>query len=182
MTLLKTKINTKIILSCWIYSSLALLTSFFFEYTKEIQPCLFCKLQRLAFLGIFLISTSCLAFYCNFFVYYLLKILLILCFIFASVHLALQMSLIRDICSVPIKMSSIEAFKDLMYASKNSGCTAIPWKILGLPVSAFNAAFSLSIFLMVIFYGRVKKSGCQNTSFYLQMVNEFRKKLWRPYV
>jgi disulfide bond formation protein DsbB len=158
LTFTKTKTYSKILLLSWVYSFIALLASFFFEYTHEIHPCIFCLLQKLTLLGIFLASTCCLFFYGNFCTDIFLKISLILCFIFASAHLAIQMDLIRDICSVPKKINSLEAFQELLYTNKNnSECATITWNILGLPASAFNAIFSLSAFMLAITSEKQKK-------------------------
>jgi hypothetical protein len=67
------------------------------------------------------------------------------------------MGLTRDLCALPQKINSIQAFNELLYTNKKSGCSIITWNILGLPVSAFNAVFSFSVFLIAIYCGKEKE-------------------------
>jgi disulfide bond formation protein DsbB len=126
---------------CWGFAGIALILSSLQEYLGKIEPCQLCKWQRLPFVVLFFIAPVG---FTNIYAKTVQKIVkgcLLLSFALGCFHLLIQTGLIADTCSVPQTINSMQDFENMLALSPS--CSKISWSILSIPLSAYNATFSL---------------------------------------
>lgn len=118
-----------------------------FEVFLNVEPCLFCKLQRYVYIALLVPSflsitkESCR----NIHMTRLMQLCFLIGGLLALYHLLMQWGLISDFCAVP-KINSIEQFESLL---NKKSCSEISWKVFGMPITFFNLGISLIFFTLL---------------------------------
>ncbi|MDB2613916.1 disulfide bond formation protein B [Chlamydiales bacterium] len=136
------------------YSVSSLIISAWAEFGFRIPACQLCYFQRLVLLILVPLSffsiTKGSSALTNFFLS--TALLALLCI--SSYHFLIQLGLFNDSCLLS-KAPSRDAF--LASIKTHNGCSAITFKILGIPASFVNTLFSLCCLLFQLFEWIVKK-------------------------
>lgn len=132
------KKNDQILWGCWSFAALAILISYSYEFFWKINPCYFCKLQRIPYFSMILIIPI------GYFISRKqgIKIATLLCLftsiVLATTHTLIQMGWISDTCTTPV-VDTIESFHQSL---ESVSCSEYSWAFLGLPISGYNALIS----------------------------------------
>jgi disulfide bond formation protein DsbB len=149
----KWQINLPLIVT-WLYSLIALSCSFYQQYIAQIDPCYLCKLQRLPFFAIFLITP--IGFIANFnqIACRFLQLFFLISLCLALYHLLIQFGLVNEQCIMNQTINNREDFL-LLLTKPSISCSEIKWKIFGMPITAYNLIFSL--FFLFYLRNRIQK-------------------------
>ncbi len=138
---------------CCLVSAVILLASYLAQYLWQIEPCRLCKLQRLPYF--FILCLSILP--ALKIKYGIIRTLLIFAFVGSSLlsayHLLVIGGFISDFCAVKSNVATIDDFMSML--DTQVPCSKAIWKLLGLPMAAYNMLVSL--FFLGLF---VKKKPC----------------------
>lgn len=137
-----------------ILSSLCLIFSIGYEYFSQQDPCTLCKLQRLPYLGIFVMSCAGILMQNK-----KISLTWILAFSLvslglASYHVMVQKGLFSDPCKVG-KVSSLEAFQAAL--EKKKGCSQVQGSLFNIPLSWLNVLVSFLCVVVQLIGFRTRK-------------------------
>lgn len=141
-------------------SVLALIISESFKFFWQVQPCTLCKIQSLIYLflmfasGYYIIALRSRKAHCedskrwkkDKISWFIISSIALLGFIASTIHFAIQLQLIEDVCSIA-KVTNLAAFKETVFKQRiPSSCAKITLSIFGVPASGLNAAIFMSFF------------------------------------
>lgn len=142
-------------------SLIALATSFLAQYSWGYQPCLLCKLQRLPYLFLGVVSTWAIIFpKSRKWLSFILLIVIAMGLLLSLYHLGIQLGILKDRCSMKISIQSIESFGQHLVQKKP--CSEISLSIFGVPISGLNSLFFL-IFGIVRLSKKFEKRSSKST-------------------
>ena len=135
-------------------SAVALFSSYAAEYVWGQSACKLCKIQRLIF--VFLAFGSVLGFliplkemarkFC-------LLVLLGSCIV-ASYHALIQFGLLKDRCSMQVKITDLDSFETALLINSSASCSSHSWTVFNVPIAVVNGCFS---FLLLILASKGRK-------------------------
>ncbi len=134
---------------CLCFSLLAICLSLISEFVWKIEACTLCKLQRISYAFVAGFSAWGLWKKSNRLASFFIQGALIWMVLLSGYHLMVQMGILTDFCALPKKIASIEDFERMLEAPLP--CSKVTWRFLGLPLSAYNALFSLFLVCFWIF-------------------------------
>lgn len=133
----------------WGFSLIALIFSFSNEFVFHAKPCRLCQLQRIPFGIILFLAPFSFVTHLQLLTNKLVIICLIGSVILGSWHFMIQIGWMGDFCSVPNNITNLAEYKKLIQTGSHS-CATISLGLLGLPISAYNAALSAFFCLLLI--------------------------------
>jgi len=129
------------------FSLIALILSCSAQYIWGIEPCKLCKLHRIPYF--FILVLSGLALWPNFrkVSIRLIQVAFLVSLGLACYHTLVLAGVVSDSCPVPTGIATIEDFERMLEAS--FPCLKSSWKMFGLPISGYNLIASI-LFLYLI--------------------------------
>lgn len=140
--------QSRLTLFCIGFSFLVLLASFSAEYLWKIESCRICKFQRIPYFFILLISLLAFSSKLLSMPMKLIQVGFIISVLLASFHLLIIGGIISDPCIVPKNITTMDDFQRMLAAPLP--CSKASWRILGIPVAAYNISFSLLFLLLFL--------------------------------
>ena len=132
-----------------------LMGSYGMEFIFGLKPCRLCYFQRIPYFLIIIISAVSIFLDTKTLSAWILTSILLISFILASYHLAIQLGVVADPCAIK-SPSSLEDYKRNIFETPIP-CSKVSWSIFGIPLSAFNAIISLVCLCFIILFP-IKKS------------------------
>ena len=132
----------------FILSFFALSFSFFVEFSWNIKACDLCKLQRIPYFGLMLISFFSFFFDKHLFFSRLISFLAIIGLALSLYHIGIIYDFFSERCisEIPKDFDKYESF-----LFKGKSCKKNIWKIFGLPASFFNILMFVFVFVLNFF-------------------------------
>ncbi len=140
-------VSDYILVIIWMISGLVLGTSFFHQYVNKIEPCKLCIWQRFLYILVFSFSPLGLAQHLNSSIRITLNIIFLAGLCLSTYHTLIQFGWLSDRCTA----QSIETMEDFMrmLAQPKISCSAVSWKLFGLPATLYNALIcSLALIIL----------------------------------
>jgi disulfide bond formation protein DsbB len=133
---------------CVVIISLLVLTiSYSAEFVFQKLPCQLCKLERLPYCGMLVVS---LLGFANINKKIILPILFGICLIssaFGAYHWGIQQNIFKDFCAV-VAVSTIDDFQNLL---NSPACSKVGFAVFGIPATLMNFFISLCILVSTYF-------------------------------
>jgi len=140
--------QSRFALLCIVFSFLVLLASFSAEHLWKIETCRICKLQRLPYFFILLISGAAFSPRFRSISMKMIKVGFVISILLAGFHLLIIGGIISDPCAVPKNIATIDDFQRMLAAPLP--CSKASWSLLGIPMAAYNIGFSLLFLLLLL--------------------------------
>lgn len=131
---------------CFFVACLCVGASIFVQYTKHVEPCNLCLLQRAIWIGVVIFS-GLWALIRSRILQYGAVLFLLSGFSVSSYHSMVQAGILSDQCSAQTEVASLEDF-ELMLENSKEGCSRADPLFFGLPLAAYSAVASLACLLL----------------------------------
>ncbi|MFI5343901.1 MAG: disulfide bond formation protein B [Chlamydiales bacterium] len=139
--------NNRFFLFVIAFSFFALCTSFSAEHLFKKIPCDLCKLERIPFIGMFVVGGIGFFNIGNRIPLFCLAGICLISLILGAYHFGIQQQIFTDQCKVD-SITSLDDFKKLLHSP--SSCSKVELSFFGIPAPLANLICSLGLFIKTI--------------------------------